>query len=297
MNSYELTRAFWDFAFSNPEKITPNHCAIYNFAIEHCNRLGWKEKFGFPTTMAMEAVGIKSYKTYIKAFNDLVDWGGFCIIERSTNQHSANIIALVKFTKAPTKALDKAMLKHVSKHTPKQVQSTYQSKSSINKQETLNQEPINQFTSKQTIPPFIEDENEIFTPTEIVSFVNEHYGKDFTERNLTRFDRDLINDLITAHKYSKDQVLQAWLNIKKNQFYVSKSFNPVTFRLLSDTKTIEQHLFWKDEQRNTTDKPRKTLAEQGNDLYERVEAYKRRLLNEASTAENGVEDIEHYDAD
>jgi len=63
---YALSRAWFDFCFENPEKISPGHTAIYFFAIEHCNRMGWKEKFGFPTQMAMEAIGVKKYETYTK---------------------------------------------------------------------------------------------------------------------------------------------------------------------------------------------------------------------------------------
>ena len=129
MNSYELSRDFWDFAFENPEKIKPNHCAIYFFAIEHCNRLGWKEKFGFPTTMVMDAVGIKSYNTFLNGLNELVEFGFIKMIERSKNQYSANIIALSKFDKALDKALDKAFIKHDTK----QSESTVQSIDSINK--------------------------------------------------------------------------------------------------------------------------------------------------------------------
>ena len=58
MNSYELSRAWFNFCFENPDKVNPNHSAIYFFAIEHCNRLGWKDKFGFPSQMAMEAVAV-----------------------------------------------------------------------------------------------------------------------------------------------------------------------------------------------------------------------------------------------
>ena len=65
--------------------------------------------------MAMEALGIKSYNTYINTLNDIVDWGFIIMIERSKNQYSANIIALSNFDKAPDKALDKATLKHMSK--------------------------------------------------------------------------------------------------------------------------------------------------------------------------------------
>ncbi len=133
MNSYELSRQFYDWAFENPEKVKPNHAALYFFAIEHCNRLAWKEKFGFPTTMAMDAIGIKSYNTYIKTLNDLVEFGFIKMIERSKNQYSSNIISLFGLSennKAPDKALDKALIKHGTK----QSESTVQSIDSIIKQ-------------------------------------------------------------------------------------------------------------------------------------------------------------------
>ena len=145
MNSYDLSRSFINFAFENPDKIKPNHYAIYFFAIEHCNRLGWKSKFGLPTTMAMEAIGIKSYNTYINALNELVEWGFIQMIEKSKNQYSSNIIALSNFDKAHNKALDKALIKHTTKHC----RSTRQSIDSINKQETNKQETNKQETNKQ----------------------------------------------------------------------------------------------------------------------------------------------------
>jgi hypothetical protein len=146
MNSYELSRAWWDFAFENPEKITPNHSAIYFFAIEHCNRLGWKDKFGFPTQMAMEAIGIKKHGTYIQYFNELVEWGFIKLIEKSKNQYSANIISLIIAMPKNGKALDKAIVKHTVKQSKSTRQSNSESNGSINKQLTINQEPI---TNKQ----------------------------------------------------------------------------------------------------------------------------------------------------
>lgn len=124
MNVYELSRTFWNWAFENPDLVKPNHSAMFFFAIEHCNRLGWKEKFGFPTTMVMDAIGIKSYKTFITTLNELVEWGFLKMVEKSKNQYSANIIALAFFTEANTKALTKASKKHMLK----QVQSIDQSK-------------------------------------------------------------------------------------------------------------------------------------------------------------------------
>ena len=83
MDSYTLSRNFFNWSFENPEKIKPNHIALYFFCIEHCNRLGWKGKFGLPTTMAKEAIGISSYNTYINTLNDLVDFGFIKLIEKS----------------------------------------------------------------------------------------------------------------------------------------------------------------------------------------------------------------------
>ena len=135
MNSYELSRAWFDWCFNNPEKIKPSHSAIYFFAIEHCNRLGWKDKFGFPSQMVMEAVGIKNWRTYSGVLKDLVDFGFIEMVEVSKNQYSANIIAIVKNTKATTEATTKALDKALQKHGTKHSQSTV----SINKQDNKEQ--------------------------------------------------------------------------------------------------------------------------------------------------------------
>lgn len=122
MNSYDLSRAFWNWAFENPEKVKPIHSAIYFFAIEHCNRLGWKDKFGFPSQMVMDAIGVRKWHTYSKAFNDLVEFGFIILIEKSKNQYSSNIISLKSATPKNGKALDKARAKHGTKHGTKQGQ-------------------------------------------------------------------------------------------------------------------------------------------------------------------------------
>ena len=86
MNSYELSRKWFDWCFENPEKISPNHSAMYFFIIEHCNRLGWKSKFGLPMEMTKDAIGMKNYRTYTKTFNDLVEWGFIDVVQKSKNQ-------------------------------------------------------------------------------------------------------------------------------------------------------------------------------------------------------------------
>lgn len=143
INSYELSRKWFDWSFENPEKISPNHAAIYFFAIEHCNRLGWRNKFGFPTQMVMDAIGIKKHQTYIKYFNDLVEWGFFELVQKSINQYSANIISLISAKPKSGKALDKAIITHAAK----QIKSNGQSNSSIDKPiNHITNKPINQLT-------------------------------------------------------------------------------------------------------------------------------------------------------
>lgn len=144
MNGYDLSRRWFDFCFENPELISPNHSAIYFFAIEHCNRLGWKNKFGFPTQMTMDAIGIKKHQTYIHYFNDLCNWKFFNLIEKSKNQYSANIISLESAMPENGKALDKAIIKHTAKQTETNGQSNGQSNSSIDKPLTNNQEQLKQ---------------------------------------------------------------------------------------------------------------------------------------------------------
>lgn len=146
MTSYELSRNYFDWCFENPEKISPNHTAIYFFAIEHCNRLGWRDKFGFPTQMAMDAIGIKKNQTYTRYLNELVDFGFIKMVQKSTNQYSANIISLISAKPKNGKALDKAIVRHGVKQT----ESIGQSNSTIDKPITNNN-----ITSKPTIEEFV----------------------------------------------------------------------------------------------------------------------------------------------
>lgn len=116
VTQFELSRQYWDFAYDNPELVTATHAALYFYAIEVCNRLGWKDKFGLPSENSMSALGIKNHHTYNRYFNDLVKWGFFKLIEKSKNQHSANIIAMPKNNTplgiAPSKALDRTIISH-----------------------------------------------------------------------------------------------------------------------------------------------------------------------------------------
>lgn len=141
MNGYHLSRSWFDWAFENPDINTPVHSALFMWVIEKWNRLGQKEKFGLPTSEAMEVLGIRSFNTYNKVFGNLVEWGFIEVIQQSKNQYTSTIIALSKFDKATDKALDKALIKQVTK----QSESTRGGIDSIDKQENQEiTEPLNQ---------------------------------------------------------------------------------------------------------------------------------------------------------
>ena len=139
MEWYKLSRQWFDWCFENPDKIKPVHSAMYFFIIEHCNRLWWKEKFWLPMEMTKDAIGISNYRTYSNTLSDLIEWWFIKEIQKSKNQYSSTIIAIVENTEANTKALDKAL----QKHSQKQSISTVYSTVCIDKQETIEQETIN----------------------------------------------------------------------------------------------------------------------------------------------------------
>lgn len=142
LNGYSLSRDWFNFSFENPELVNTNHTAMFLWLIELNNRMGWAKKFSSPASQTMNAIGIKSYNTYKKTFNDLVQFGFVKVIQESKNQYTACIIALSSYDKALDKALDKAITMHVTK----QHESTGESSDSIIKQinnKTKNQKPIN----------------------------------------------------------------------------------------------------------------------------------------------------------
>lgn len=135
-NGYELSRGWFNFAFENIDKVTANHTALYLWLCEINNRCGWVEKFQITRKECMDGMSCKSYNTYNKCLNDLIEWQFVILVKKSINQYQCNVIALSKIDKAQYKALDKALYKA-------QGESTIQSTDTILKQQTIKQQTIN----------------------------------------------------------------------------------------------------------------------------------------------------------
>lgn len=224
ISGYSLSREWFDFCFENPDKIKPNHTALYFFIIELCNRLGWKEKFGLPTSMAKEAVGIKSYNTYINTLNDLVEFGFIVMVEKSKNQYTANIVALSKFDKALDRALDKAIIKEEVCSIKKQqstgestIQSTGESISSIDKH--LNQEPLTAENQKNNIENLFTEKNKLLMPIvdEWFAYKKEIKNPYKTVRSMKAFVKELQklsnNDPKVAKEITERSMANNWKGI------------------------------------------------------------------------------------
>lgn len=179
MTGYDLSRQWWDFAFANPEKVKPIHSALYFFAIDQCNRMGWAEKFGLPAYMAMGALGVSHHNTYSKAFDDLVEWGFFQLIQKSKNQHTANIIALSKIDTALYTALDKATLNHITEQAHEQGDSTI----TINKQQTTNNKPQTKKAPKIFVPPTLQEVVDFFVSEKFPKELGEHVFKYYADND------------------------------------------------------------------------------------------------------------------
>lgn len=108
MNGYELSRVWFAYTYNHPDKFSPIDSALYFWIIEVFNRARWPEKVYLPSGQAMQHICCKSYKAYINSFNKLEAEGFIKVVERSKNQYTANIIALVSNAKALTEASTKA---------------------------------------------------------------------------------------------------------------------------------------------------------------------------------------------
>ena len=204
MNGYNLSRDFYSFKFLNPEKVKAVHSDLYHYIIDLWNRLGQKEKFGLPTSITMECLGIGSYNTYKKALSDLVDFGFLIIILESKNQHQSKIIAISKNDEATDKATDKALDKATIKATDKASdEATDKAIDTIIKQ--INNITINKINKEQY---------------SVLSKAFKNFENTFQEFNQKEnpviLNEDIYINLLLEYGFDKNLILE-WFVVRKNK--------------------------------------------------------------------------------
>lgn len=160
----------------------------------------------------MEAIGMKSYGTYKKHFDEIVKWGFFKVHEYSKNQHSSNVIELTLNVKALDKALDKALTKHASKQRQRKDEST----GSIDKQETS--KPNNQEQEK-AMPVYFKDGalNDVFNKwlyacaNEVKVTVRKEYGQMAIEALAMKLNQMPVNKAINKVRQSLEN---GWVTLR-----------------------------------------------------------------------------------
>ena len=104
------------------------------------------ENFQITAGECMAGMSCKSYNTYKKCLDNLIEWGFVKLVRKSYNQYQCNVIALSNFDNSLYKALDKALIKHCTK----QSESTVQSTDDIHKQQTIKPKTNKPKTNKQS---------------------------------------------------------------------------------------------------------------------------------------------------
>lgn len=151
LTGYDLSRQWFEMVWETPE-LTSNHTALYMWLCELWNRLGQPERFQITSTECIKGMGVRNYKTYKRAFDDLIEMGCLKLLRQSKNQYQCNVIAMVKFDKAPTKALGKADAKAPTKASPIFI------KPENTEPITLNPEPFSAPQNEDAVPEPVLDE-------------------------------------------------------------------------------------------------------------------------------------------
>lgn len=104
INGYKLHKDWFNFVLSNPEKVTPSHTALYLWIVEINNRTSWRKKFAITSRECMDGMACTSRTTYAKCLKDLIEWEFIFMVQKSNNQHIANVISLHKICTSDVQA-------------------------------------------------------------------------------------------------------------------------------------------------------------------------------------------------
>ena len=93
LNGYNLSRWWFKWYATTDKPVSSFHTAFFFFIINHWNSIGQLKNFGLPSDYTVTSLKI-NYKTYLKIYSDLCQWGIIKEVQKSKNQYTANVICL-----------------------------------------------------------------------------------------------------------------------------------------------------------------------------------------------------------
>jgi len=195
MNWYDLHRMRLNFRFENPDKCRSIHSELFMYIVDLWNRLWQAKKFWLPTEMTMNLLGIWSYNTYHKSYEDLVSRWFIKEIQKSKNQYSSRVIAISKIDKATNKALDKATIKATDETTDDINKPLYNNITTNNITELSEQEvkeKIKEIYTEQIV------NNNIPKYRLLLLFIMKWYNIQLDKKHCDKFFADMIDK---SHRY------------------------------------------------------------------------------------------------
>jgi len=198
---FELSRNWWEYAAQN--RVKPIHNALYFYIINKANTLHWKPEIGLPTEYTVMCLGTY-YKAYKSALEDLESFGFIRIVERSKNQHTSLVIALVNLTKADTKAITKADTKALPKQLPKQLQDN---KTSKNSKESKNSKDV------AAPPPSFDEVLKYVLEKKFIRALAENFFQYYSDTKWTKKNGEAVKNWKLT--------MNTWMNEPHNQKFKS----------------------------------------------------------------------------
>lgn len=195
MNWYDLHRMRLNFRFENPDKCRSIHSELFMYICDLWNRLWQAKKFWLPTEVTMNLLGIWSYNTYHKTYEDLVSRWFIKEIQKSKNQYSSRVIAISKIDKAINRALDKATIKATDETTDDINKPLYNNITTNNIVELSEQdikEKIKEIYTEQIV------NNNIAKYRLLLLFIMKWYNLKIDKKNCDKFFSDMIDK---SHRY------------------------------------------------------------------------------------------------
>lgn len=232
MNTFELSRAFFDYCTNNPDKIKTGTIALYYFIIDHSNRLGWPEKFGLPSQYAMTIIGISRHQTYYSYLSELEAAGFINVVEKSRNQYNSTIISLVNGCAKNATARAQAIVEHAHKRWT----GTRTSDGSIIKHKTIN------IKHKHTNNNKVDSDEQNLVSDKIdfeklINFFNETFSK-----SVKVFPEPIKKKYLSLLKkgYSKEDIIIAMRKAAGDQFHIENGYKHLTLEFFSRPDKVEK---------------------------------------------------------